>query len=431
MSSSFKQIEKNVVQLEVEVSIEVMEQASVKVAKKMAAKVNIPGFRKGKAPKKLVESYYGPAAVLEETADAVLSEAYASAVLEHNIFPVDKPEIDVVTLENGKPFVFTAKITVKPEVELGTYKGLEVEKEVKTVSEEDVNKQLDALQKRYAKLVNIEKESVITGDIVLIDYDGYTEGEQFEGGKGENYSLEIGSNSFIPGFEEQIIGMVLNEEKEINVTFPEEYHEVSLASKPAVFKVVVKGIKRKELSELNDEFAKDVSDFDTLVELKANLKSKLVEGTLKKAEDDIKEKLIIAATANAKVEIPDIMVQHKVDDYVKDLEMRLSQQGLTLEQYIGFAKISLDEIKADYKNRAEERVNQDLVLSAIAKAENIVATDLDVEIQINEMATMYKQDPATMRAYLEEQGSLFMIKENLIADKVIKFIFDNAIVTEK
>jgi len=431
MKVKVEKIETNRVCLQVEVENQHVQKAIEMAAKKVAKKVNIPGFRKGKAPKAVIERFVGTPAILEEAAEILIYPQYLNAVQESGIEPVDRPDVEIVELDADKDFIFKATVTVKPEVTLGEYKGLAVDKEVKTVSEEDVQAELDKLQQRYAKLQELgEEDTVQKGDMAEISFAGYIDGEAFEGGSAESFSLGIGSGSFIPGFEDQLIGAKLHEEREIHVTFPEDYQQEKLAGKPALFKVGIKGLKRKELSPLDDEFAKDVSEFETLAELKEDLSRKLTENFEKMAADMIKNQAVAKAVANATVEIPQVMIESQVDRMVEDMANRLERQGLNLEQYLMYTQSDMDQLKTQYLPHAERSVKSDLVLEAIAKAENITATEEEMEKQIGELAKAYKQTPENIKASLEASGQSHSLSYGIMMDKTVAFLVDSSVAAE-
>ncbi|WP_227767693.1 trigger factor [Zhaonella formicivorans] len=426
MKSNVEKIERNRVVLQVEVETGELEKGIHQAYKKLVKKVNIPGFRKGKAPRKILENYIGKEYLLSEAADIILPNAYYDAVQENALEPIDQPEVEVVQLEDGQPFIFKATVDVKPEVKLGEYKGLEVKKKAYEVKEEDVQKFLENLQQRYAKLVNKENGNAEKGDIALIDFEGFIDGEAFPGGKGENYSLEIGSGTFIPGFEDQLIGMAAEEEKEINVTFPEDYHQEDLAGKPATFKVKIKGIKTKELSPIDDEFAKDVSEFETLEELKNDTRNKLKETAENRSQDEIRTELINKVVESSEVEIPNIMIERRIASFVNDFANRVQQQGLSFEKYLELSGLSLDQLKENYRAQAEKSVKTDLVLEAVAKKENIDVSEEELDKEVEQIAKVYRQDPKAFKAYLASQGTLDSLKQSIILDKAVDLLVEEA-----
>lgn len=426
MKASFEKIEKNLVELQVEVEAEKFTEALNKTIKKMAGKANIPGFRKGKAPKAMIVKYYGKEVLYNEALDAMLPDAYFQAVLETEIEPVDRPEVEIVSVEEGQPLVFKAKVQVKPEVELGQYTGLEVEKPAQEVNELDVKHELDQLQQRHAKIVTLDQGNVVAGDIAVIDFEGFVDGVAFPGGTGSDYPLEIGSNTFIPGFEDQVVGASIGEVRDVNVTFPEEYHSQDLAGKDALFKVTVKGLRRKEVLPLDDELAKDVSDFDTLDELKEDITNKLKERAEQQAEAAIRNQVIEKAVGAAKVELPEVMVDSRVNEMLNEMGQRLQRQGISLEDYFKFTGADMANVRKDLRPEAEKSVLSDLVLEAIARKENIDATDEEVEAELAKMAANMNQEVSALKQMVEAQGNLDMLKNSIAFQKTIQFLIDNA-----
>lgn len=426
MKATAERIKKNTVLLEIEVEQEKLNLALDQAYKKVAKQVNIPGFRKGKAPRQVVERFVGKETIFGEAAENVIPEAYMEALQETKTEPIDQPKIDIVQGEPGKALIFKATVEVKPEVSLGEYKGLEVEQPTTEVTEEDVAKELERLQNRHAKLITVEEGEVQNDDTAIIDFAGYANGEAFEGGTAENYSLAIGSNTFIPGFEEQLIGVKVGEEKDVEVTFPEQYHAEDLAGKPATFKVKVREIKRKELSPLDDEFAKDVSEFDTLEELKSDITNKLKEAAETKAKSAVENNIVDIATANASVEIPAIMVTQKVEEILNNMGQRLSQQGINLDQYFQYTGTSMNEMRERIKPDAEKNVKNELVLDAIAKAENITASEEELNEEVQKIAEYVKQDAQIVRKTLELQGELGHISQDIARRKVVAYLVENS-----
>ena len=414
---------KNEVKLTFNIEAEKFEEAMKKVYAKTAKYFNIPGFRKGKAPMQLVERQYGSAIFYEDAFNELVPDLYDEAIKENKVEAVSRPNIDIVQMEKGKELIFTATVETKPEVELGKYKGIEIKKIEYTTSDEDIEHELGHMAERNARLVTVEDRAVEKGDITTIDFDGSIDGVQFEGGKAENYELEIGSNTFIPGFEDQIIGMKLEEEKDVKVKFPEDYFSKDLAGKDAVFKVTLHGIKKKELPKMDDEFAKDVSEFDTLEELKNSIKEKLDTTNADKAKYETEEEAIKTVCDNTKLDIPNGMIEMEIDNMVKDLESRLSYQGLNLSQYLQIMNKKEEELRKDYKEQAERSVKSRLVLEAIVKAEKIEVTPEEVTDKIKEMAKQYgrKEEELLENVQLKEY-----IEENLKVEKAIDFIVKNA-----
>ncbi|TQS76125.1 trigger factor [Ornithinibacillus gellani] len=425
MSAKWEKQEGNEGVLTIEVSPEAFETALDKAFKKVVKTVQVPGFRKGKMPRGMFEKRFGVESLYQDAIDFVLPEAYRNAIEETGIEPIDQPSVDIDEIERGKTLVFTAKVAVKPEVELGDYKGLEVEEQDVEVTDEDVDKELEHQREHHAELVLKEDGVVEEGDTVVMDFEGFLDGEAFEGGKGENHSLEIGSGQFIPGFEEQLIGKNANEETEIEVTFPEDYHAEELAGKKSVFKVNIHEIKVKELPELDDEFAKDVDDeVETLDELKAKKKEQLAAEKKQAAENQTRETLIEAASNNATVEIPDVMVQSELDQMFREFEQRLQMQGMTLEMYFQFSGQDEEALKDQMREDAEKRVKTNLVLEAIVKAENIEASEEDINEELEKMSSMYNTDVDNLKQMLG--GNVDAVKQDLTFRKAIEFLVEHS-----
>ncbi|WP_340081981.1 trigger factor [Terribacillus sp. FSL K6-0262] len=426
MSAKFERTEgKNEGVLTITLSPEELDTALDQAFQKVVKQVQVPGFRKGRVPRKIFEQRFGVESLYQDAIDIVLPQAYMNAVEETGIEPVAQPDVDLEQIEKGKELIFKATVTVKPEVELGDYKGLEVEAEDTTVTDEDVEKEIEALRNRQAELVVKEEGTVEEGDTVVIDFEGFTDGEAFEGGKAENHSLEIGSGSFIPGFEEQLVGKEAGSESDISVTFPEEYHAAELAGKEAVFKVKIHEIKAKELPELDDEFAKDVDEeVESLDALREKTKNRLQEEKTNAAENNKREQLINQATDNAKVDIPEAMVDTELDRMVREFEQRLQMQGMTLEMYQQFSGQDEAALREQMKEDAGKRVKTNLTLEAIAKAENVEVTDEDVDAELEKMAEMYQTDKEQLTAMLG--GNTDAIKDDLKFQKAIDVLVDNS-----
>ncbi len=412
----------NEVKLEITVEAEKFENAIKKVYFKNAKYFNIPGFRKGKAPQAIVEKYYGKEIFYEDAFNEIAGEEYENAIEESKLEVVGKPAVDIVTMEKGQDLVFTAVVATKPEVELGKYKGIEIEKIEYNVEESDIENNLKQMQEKNSRVISVETP-VENGNIAVIDFEGFVDGKAFEGGKAENYSLEIGSGSFIPGFEDQIIGMKIDEEKDINVKFPDEYFSKDLAGKDATFKVKVHEIKKKELPELDDEFAKDVSEFDTLKELKDSIKERLEKENEQKTKYEKEDAVIKAVTEKMKVEIPAGMIEVEVDNMVKDMEQRMSYQGLKLEQYLKMLNKTEEEFRKEYEPQAIEAIKSRLALEAIVKAEKIEATDADVKEKLEEMAKNYGK---TAEELEKNENIKEYLKQGIENEKAINFLVENA-----
>ena len=414
---------KNEVKLTFNIEAEKFEEAMKKVYVKTAKYFNIPGFRKGKAPMQLVERQYGSAIFYEDAFNELVPDIYDEAIKENKIEAVSRPNIDIVQMEKGKELIFTATVETKPEVELGKYKGIEIKKIEYNTTDKDIEHELGHMAERNSRLVSIEDRPVEKGDITTIDFVGSIDGVEFEGGKAENHELEIGSNTFIPGFEDQIIGMKIDEEKDIKVKFPEDYFSKDLAGKDAIFKVTLHEIKKKELPKIDDEFAKDVSEFDTLDELKNSIKEKLDTENTEKAKYETEEEAIKVVCDNTKLDIPNGMIELEIDNMVKDMENRLSYQGLNLNQYLQIMGKTETEIRDNFREQAEKNIKSRLVLEAIVKAEKIEVTPEEVSDKIKEMAKQYgrKEDELLANEQLKEY-----IEGNLKTEKAIDFIVKNA-----
>ncbi len=411
--------------LTVEVPSEDFNKALDEAFKKVVKQVQVHGFRKGKVPRKLFEQRFGVESLYQDAIDIVLPKAYSDAVEETGIEPVDRPEVDVQQIEKGQPLVFTADVTVKPEVKLGDYKGLTYEEQSTEVTEEDVENELKQQQERQAELVVKEEGTVEDGDTVVMDFEGFVDGEAFEGGQADNYSLEIGSGSFIPGFEEQLVGKAAGEEADVQVTFPEEYHAEDLAGKEATFKVKIHEIKGKELPELDDEFAKDVDEeVESLDELKKKTRDRLEEQKKTDAENQKRDTLVQKASENAEVEIPQAMVDTELDRMVSEFEQRLQMQGMTKDMYFQFTGQDEDALREQMQEDASKRVKTNLTLEAIAEAENVEATEEDVNSELENMASMYQTDVAQLTQMLG--GNTDMVKEDLKVRKAIDVLDENS-----
>ncbi|MCI6611704.1 MAG: trigger factor [Selenomonadaceae bacterium] len=428
MKVSAEKIENQKVVLTIEVVAAELDKAEERACKRFASQVNIPGFRKGKAPRKIVEQHVGKQTVLQEAFDYFIApEALAEALKDQKMEDiVTRPDIETVTLEEGKDVVFKATVVPRPEVKLGEYKGLKIAKDEVKVTDEDVDNQLKRMADHQAKMVEApEGAAVEDGDFTTLDFKGYVDGEAFEGGEGKDYPLQIGSNSFIPGFETQLIGAKVGEEKDVNVKFPEEYHAKELAGKDATFKCTIRSIKHKELPAIDDAFAKAASKFETLDELKADIRKNLTENAERKAENDRKAEALETASKNITVDIPPVMVDNEVTRMLREMEMRLAQQGMQLEQYLQFAGTDIAKLREQYRETAEKNVRTGLMLEEVAKAENIKveAADLDKEVEV--MAAAYGATPKQVKKIIAEQGRLNDLAATVLRNKTMQFIFDN------
>ena len=425
MSLQVEKLEKNMAKITVEVPAEQFEKALTAAFNKNKSRFNIPGFRKGKAPQAMVEKMYGVEVLYEDAINEALDATYGDAVTESGLEVVSRPEIDVVQVEKGKELIYTATVAVKPEVTLGEYKGIEVEKASAEVTDEDIEAELKKVQEQNSRLITVEDRAVEDGDQTVIDFEGSVDGTPFEGGKGEDYPLTIGSHSFIDTFEEQLIGKNIGEECEVHVTFPEEYHAKELAGKPAVFKVTVKEIKRKELPELNDEFAGEVSEFETLEEYKNDVKAKLSLTKQKEAATENENHVVDKVVENAQMDIPEPMIDSQVNNMVNDYARRMQSQGLSLEQYMQFTGMTIETLKEQMKPQAVKRIQTRLVLEAIVKAENITVSDEAVEKEIADMAESYKMEVAQIKEYMGENG-IEQMKEDLAVQEAVDFLVAEA-----
>lgn len=427
MSAKWEKLEGNQGVLTVEVEASEVDTALDQAFKKVVKKINVPGFRKGKVPRKMFEKMYGVESLYQDALDILLPKAYSDAIVETGIEPVDRPEVDIEKMEKGSNLIFTAKVTVKPEVKLGEYKGLEVTEFDTTVTDEDVDNELKRLQEQQAELVIKEEGTVENGDTVVIDFDGYVDGEAFEGGKADNYPLEIGSGSFIPGFEEQLVGEKAGVEKDVNVTFPEEYHAEELAGKPAVFKVKIHEIKTKQLPELNDDFAKEANtEVETLDELKASIRTKLEESKKHEKEHHVQDSVIDQAVEGAEIDIPEAMINTELDRMVQEFGQRLQMQGMNLDLYFQFSGTDEEALREQMKADAEKRVRTNLVLEAIAEAEKIEVTEEEINEELQKMADMYKMEVEKIKQMLALQGGNEAVEADLKLRKAIDFLVENS-----
>ena len=422
MSFTVENLEvKNMVKLVIESTAEEFEAGLNTAYNKNKSKISLPGFRKGKAPRKMIEKMYGAEVFYEDAANSIIPDAYAKAADECGLELVSQPKINVTQLEAGKPFIFEAVVATKPEVELGQYKGVEVTKADIEATDADVEEELKRVQDQNSRTVAVTDRTVKDGDNTVIDFEGFVDGVAFEGGKGTDYPLTIGSHSFIDTFEDQIIGMNIGDEKEINVTFPEEYHVDDLKGKPAMFKVSVKEIKEKQLPELNDEFAQDVSDFDTLAEYKDDLKNKIADRKSREAKAKQEDEAIAKIIESSKMDIPDAMVDTQVNRMVEDFAQRLQQQGLSVEQYFQYTGMTADKIMDEMKPEAVKRIQSRLVLEAVVKAENIETSEEDFEAELKKMAEAYKMELDQIKEFMGDYEKK-QIKEDLAIQKAIEVI---------
>ncbi|MBO5032219.1 MAG: trigger factor [Lachnospiraceae bacterium] len=426
MSLQVEKLEGNMAKLIIEATAEEFEEAVEKAYQKNKSKLSVPGFRKGKVPRKMVEQMYGKEIFFEDAANIVIPSAYAKAVDECTEEIVSQPTIDVVQMEAGKPFIFSAEVALKPEVTLGRYKGIEVEKADTTVTDEEVDAAIDRERENNARTISIEDRAVKDGDMTVLDFEGFVDGAAFEGGKGENYPLTIGSNTFIPGFEEQLVGAELNKEVEVNVTFPEDYQAAELAGKPAVFKCTIKEIKEKQLPELDDEFASEVSEFDTLAEYKEDVKKNLAEKKEADAKSEKEDKVVDAIIADAKMDIPEAMIATQQRQMADDFAQRIQMQGISIDQYFQFTGLTREAFLEQMKPQAEKRIKSRLVLEAVAKAENMEAGEEEYKAEIKRMAEAYQMEEDKLTEMIGEFEQK-AIKEDICIKKAVDFVTENAV----
>ena len=421
--STVEKVDKNVVSFEFTVSADEFEKGVEKAYRKNVGKINIQGFRKGKAPRKIIERYYGAEIFYEDAVNIVLPDAYDNAVKENNIFPVDQPEIDIKgEIEKGKDITFTAKVTVKPEFELGEYKGVKAQKVTSRVLKKDIEAELEKKREMNSRMVPVEDRPIEKDDVANIDFEGFCDGVPFDGGKGEGFDLTIGSGQFIPGFEEQLICKNIGDEVDVNVTFPEEYHAEELKGKPALFKVKINSIKVKELPELDDEFAKDVSEFDTLEDLKKDIKENLSKAGKENAAHKTEENVINAVCDATEIDIPDAMINSQIDKMLRDFDMNMRYQGLNLEQYLKYTGMTVDKMRAQFKDDAAKNVKTSLVLEKICEAEGIDASEDEINKEYESMAESNGMKIEDIKKYVSEDD----VKETIKARNTIKFLVDNA-----
>jgi len=423
MSVQVEKLEKNMVKLTIEVSAEEVEKALNAAYQKQKNSISIPGFRKGKVPRAMIEKMYGVEVFYEEAANTLMQNSYPAAVEESGVDVVSRPTVDVVQIEKGKAFIYTAEVAVKPEVKLGKYKGVTVTKANGKVTAAEVKEALEAERNKNARTVSV-KRAIKEGDTAVIDYEGSVDGVPFDGGKAENHPLEIGSHSFIDTFEDQLVGHKAGEELDVNVTFPEQYHAADLAGKPAVFKVKINDVTTKELPKLDDEFASDVSEFETLAEYKEDLKKQLEAKKLEEAKREQEDEAIAAIVEASEMEIPEAMIQTQCEDMVNEFAQRIAQSGLTMEQYMQFSGQTVQGLMDQVRPEAETRIKTSLVLEAIVKAEGIEATDADVDAEIEKMAGMYGMDVEQLKGYMGEAEKASM-KNQMAITKAVEFIMEN------
>lgn len=413
----------------IEVSADVFESAVVKAYNKNKNKISLPGFRRGKAPRKLIEKQYGSNIFYEDAAEIAVPEAYREAAKECGLEIVSRPEIDIVEIESGKPFIFTATVAVKPEAKLGQYKGIEVDKQEVKILAADVNAEIDRVREQNSRIITVDDRAIEMNDIAVIDYEGFLDGEPFEGGKGEDYSLTIGSHTFIDTFEDQLVGKKPGDEVDVNVTFPDEYHSEELKGKPVTFKVVIKEVKVKELPEADDEFASEVSEFETMKEYKASVKKMLTDRRKAQVNAEKENQALEKVMENAEVEMPGPMVEEQVSQMINEFASRLGQQGLSIDQYMQMTGMQPQMLMDQMRPEAEKRIKSRLVLEAVAKAENITATDDDIEEQLKKMAEMYHMDVEKLKESMEDEDRK-QVAEDVMVEKAAEFLVKESVEVE-
>ena len=426
MSLQVEKLEKNMAKLTIEVPADDLEKALQSAYMKQKNKISLPGFRKGKVPRQMIEKMYGAEIFYDDAANELIPKAYAEAYDECDLEIVSRPEINVVQIEKGKAFIFTADEATKPEVTLGEYKGLEVDKVSTRVTQKEVDAKIQEEAEKNARTITVEDRAVQDGDEVILDFEGFVDGEAFEGGKGENYPLTIGSGSFIPGFEEQLVGAETEKEVEVKVTFPEEYHAEELKGKEAVFKCTVHEIKAKELPEIDDEFAAEVSEFDTLDEYKADVKAKIKEEKASEGKRKQEDQVVEQAIKNASYEIPEAMIDTQVMQMADEFAQRMQSQGLTMEQYFQFTGMTAEKMMEELKPQAVKRIETRLVLEAVAKAENIEISDEKLDEEITKMAEAYKMEADKLKEFMGENEKKQM-KEDMAVQEAVTFLVENAV----
>lgn len=424
MSVQVENLEKNMVKLTIEVAAEELEKAMQSAYMKEKSRISLPGFRKGKVPRAMIEKMYGPEIFFEDAANMLITQEYPKAVDEAGVDVVSRPEIDVTQIEKGKPFIFTAEVAVRPEVTLGEYKGISVSKTDLTVTEEELEEEIERERKSNARTITVEDRAVQDGDTAVIDFEGFADGVAFEGGKGENHALVIGSHSFIDGFEEQLIGKNSGDEFDVNVTFPEEYHAEELAGRPAVFKVKINEIKTEELPDLDDEFAQDVSEFDTLEEYKKDVEKKIAERKEAEGKRAQETEAIDKIIEASEMEIPDVMIDSQARSMVDDFANRISQQGLSMEQYMQFSGTTVEQMLEQMQPEALKRIQSTLVLEEIAKKEDIQVSEEDIEAELEKMAGMYGMQAEQLKEYMGESEKESM-KMEISIQKAIDLVMEH------
>lgn len=429
MKVTKEQQEKNIVKLTITVDAETFEKGVQKAYLKNVKSINLPGFRKGKAPRKIIEQYYGEGVFYEDAINFVCPDAYEEAVKEENLDVVSRPEIDVVEIGGGKDFVFSAVVTLKPEVELGAYKDISVKKVTYRTTQKDIEAEIKKAQEQNARIVPVEDREVKQGDLTVIDFEGFVGKKAFEGGKGENYNLEIGSGAFIPGFEDQLVGAKIGEETEVNVTFPKEYHAEDLKGKKAMFKVTVKEIKEKQLPEIDDDFVKDISEFDTLEDYKKDIKEKLQKANEQKGKQETENLVIDEIIKVAKVDVPECMIETQLENIARDFDYRLSMQGMNLQKYLEMTGSDINAFKEQFKEQAEKQVRISLVLEAVSKEEKVKVAQKDIDAEMQKMADNYKMELDKVKELFREED-LKSLENEILTQKTVELLVKNATKTK-
>lgn len=429
MSSKIISQEKNIITVEISVEAQEVEKAYQQASSNVAKKVNVPGFRKGKVPTAILEKHVGEGSLIEEAIDIILSEAYAKALSDNDIEPIDRPKIDIVEFDKKGPAKFSVEIQVVPEGVLGDYKGLKLTRKLIELDETYVDNELEAMRTKTAK-VEVTEDAAAHGDTVVIDFEGYLGEKQFEGGTGSQYPLELGSNTFIPGFEEQLLGIKAGEKRDVNVKFPDEYHSEELKGQDSVFKVLAHEVRRKRLSELNDDFAKEVSDFDTLEELRSDVRASLTSQKQQQADNALRAQALDLAIEQIEVEVPQVMVEERTDQFLKDIAGDLQQQGMDLEKYLELTGMTEEKIRDEYRENAVKHIKRDILLDAVGNAEKIEITHEDIEKEIEAMAQVYGQEKSMLEMYFKTPANLKLLHKGLKREKALQRIIDLAEITD-
>ncbi len=431
MPSRWEKIEHNKIKLEIEVAAPEVDSALEKAYRSVVKGINLPGFRKGKVPRHILEARFGPEILHQDALEMLIPAAYSEAIAGVDCEPIDQPQFDFETIEKGKPFLFQAVVEVLPDVELGEYRGVEVEQEITTVTETDLERYLESLREQHARLVPLEDKDVEIreGDLALLDFQGFIDGEPFPEGEAENYSLELGSKSFIPGFEEQVAGMKINDEKEIKVTFPVEYRKKELAGKEALFKVKLKQIKQKQLPDLDDDFVKEISEFEALPDYKDDLRTRLEKSGAEKAKTELEEMLIEKVAGSSQVELPQILVERQIDRLLDEMDQFLAYQGLNLDKFAELAGKTMEELREEKRAEAERRTRANLVLDAVVKKEGFTVDDSEIDAKIAELAESYNDQPERIKGIFEKQGRIPLMREEIRVRKAVDLLVREAKIT--